>query len=222
MTAIGKSIALPHVRNPIVLHVTRPIVTLCFLETPVDFGALDGKPVHTLFSLICPTVPSHLKMLSRLSYALSDPGFEGVVMRQGPIDEVLREESRVDTDLSARAVGAGKASEPRRRQAPGDVMSESLVLAGIVIAAASGLPGLFLSRHSMSGQWLTTLLAVLGAALGLAGVGSFWATGVGHPVASPWSIPGAEFRVAIDGLSAVFLVPIFLISLLGNIYGLGY
>src|SRR5207302_4153079 len=33
---------------------------------------------------------------------------------------------------------------------------------------------------------------------------------------------GAEFHVAIDGLSAIFLTPIFLISLLGNIDGLGY
>ena len=52
---------LPHVRNPIVLHVDRPMVTLCFLERPVDFGALDGKPVHVLFSLICPTMRSHLQ-----------------------------------------------------------------------------------------------------------------------------------------------------------------
>ena len=42
-------------------------------------------------------------------------------------------------------------------------MSESLVLLGIIIAAMSGLPGLFLrARTSMSGQWVTTLLAVLG------------------------------------------------------------
>ena len=27
----------------------------CFLERPVDFGALDGKPVHVLFSIISPT-----------------------------------------------------------------------------------------------------------------------------------------------------------------------
>jgi PTS system nitrogen regulatory IIA component len=46
-TAVGGGIALPHVRNPIVLQVTRPTVTLCFLENPVEFGALDGKPVHS-------------------------------------------------------------------------------------------------------------------------------------------------------------------------------
>jgi hydrogenase-4 component B len=102
------------------------------------------------------------------------------------------------------------------------LMSESLVLLGIIIAATSGLPGFLWGRMSMSGQWVTTLLAVLGAGLGLAGAGSFWATGVNQPIVFSWSLRGAEFSVAIDGLSAIFLVPIFLVSLLGNVYGLGY
>src|SRR5208283_3836525 len=55
-TGIGDGIAIPHVRNPIVLHLPRPMVTLCFLERPVDFGAIDGQPVTTLFTLISPTV----------------------------------------------------------------------------------------------------------------------------------------------------------------------
>jgi PTS system nitrogen regulatory IIA component len=42
-TAIGNGIAIPHVRNPIVLHVAQPAVVLAFLKQPVDFGALDGN-----------------------------------------------------------------------------------------------------------------------------------------------------------------------------------
>jgi hydrogenase-4 component B len=102
------------------------------------------------------------------------------------------------------------------------LMSESMVLLGIVIVALSGIPGLMMARTSMSGQWVTTLFAVLGAGLGLAGASWFWATGDSQPVVLPWSLPGAEFNVGIDGLSAMFLAPIFLISLLGNVYGLGY
>lgn len=99
-TAIGDGVALPHVRNPIVLHVERPMVTLCFLERPVDFGALDGKPVRVLFSLICPTMRSHLQTLARLSYALHDEGFKGVVMRQAPREVILREVRRIETALA--------------------------------------------------------------------------------------------------------------------------
>ena len=74
----------------------------------------------------------------------------------------------------------------------------------------------------MVGQWVTTLLGVLAAGLGLAGLGSFWASGDTRPIVLPWSLLGAECSVGVDGLSAIFLAPIFLISLLGNIYGLGY
>jgi hydrogenase-4 component B len=104
----------------------------------------------------------------------------------------------------------------------GGIMSDTLVLWGIVIAGSSGIPGLFVGRTSMIGQWITTSIAVFGAALGLAGVGWFWATGESEPIVRPWPFPGAEFSVALDGLSAFFLMPIFLISLLGNVYGLGY
>lgn len=100
-TAIGDGIAVPHVRNPIVLHVSRPLVTLGFLERPVDFGALDGKPVHVLFSLICPTMRSHLQLLARLSHALHDAKFKEVVMRQGKREEVLHELHRVEAALAA-------------------------------------------------------------------------------------------------------------------------
>ena len=101
-------------------------------------------------------------------------------------------------------------------------MSELLVLWGIVIAGSSGIPGLLVGRTSMIGQWVTTLLAVFASGLGLGGVGWFWATGDSQPIVRPWPIPGGDFSVALDGLSAVFLLPIFLISLLGNVYGLGY
>ena len=42
-TGVGDGIAIPHVlRNPVVLHVPSPVVTLCFLARAVDFAAIDG------------------------------------------------------------------------------------------------------------------------------------------------------------------------------------
>jgi PTS system nitrogen regulatory IIA component len=99
-TAIGGGIALPHTRNPVILHVERPMVTLCFLEQAVEFGAMDGKPVQALFSLICPTMRSHLQMLSRISFALHDEHFKDTVMRQLPRDEILEAARRVEAALS--------------------------------------------------------------------------------------------------------------------------
>lgn len=101
-------------------------------------------------------------------------------------------------------------------------MSEWLVLMGIIIAAASGFPGLCFRRNSLAGQWITTLLAVFGSGLGLAGAGWFLVTGESEPIIAPWLPQGIRLNVAIDGLSVIFLLPVFLISLLGSIYGLGY
>lgn len=101
-------------------------------------------------------------------------------------------------------------------------MSENSILLGIVITASSGLAGLCFGRTSIRGQWLTTALATIGAAIGLAGVAAFWVTGDSSSIVRAWAIPGGEFSIAVDGLSAIFLLPIFLVSLLGNIYGLGY
>jgi PTS system nitrogen regulatory IIA component len=98
-TGIGDGIAIPHVRNPIVLHVPGPMATLCFLEKPIDFAALDNKPVNCLFTLVSPTVRAHLYLLSRLAFALRDTGFKDVITRQGTREEILAEVCRVEKDV---------------------------------------------------------------------------------------------------------------------------
>jgi nitrogen PTS system EIIA component len=102
-TGVGDGVAIPHARHPIVLDVERSVLALGFLEEPLDFHALDGRPVHALFLLICPTVRAHLHLLSRLSFALRDPGFAAVVQRQALREEILAEASRVEAGLRGAA-----------------------------------------------------------------------------------------------------------------------
>ena len=111
-TAIGDGIAIPHVRNPIVLHVPHPVVTLCFLERPVDFGALDGQEVHTLFTMISPTVKAHLHLLSRLAFALRDPEFKSLIREQAGRDEILAGARRISASLRTKTSEAPKESAP--------------------------------------------------------------------------------------------------------------
>jgi PTS system nitrogen regulatory IIA component len=101
-TAIGDGIAIPHVRNPILLHVTTPAITLCFLDKPIGFHALDGKPVDTLFTLISPTVKTHLHLLAKLAYALRDERFKEVLRRQGKPEEILATIKGIETELGAK------------------------------------------------------------------------------------------------------------------------
>jgi nitrogen PTS system EIIA component len=88
-TGIGDGIAIPHVRNPVILHVESPTVTLCFLENPIDFRAIDGQPVSTLLTLISPTVRAHLHLLSRLSYVLRNQDFKKALKAQASRDELM-------------------------------------------------------------------------------------------------------------------------------------
>jgi PTS system nitrogen regulatory IIA component len=98
-TGIGDGIAIPHVRNPVVLHISRPTITLCFLEHPIDFRAIDGQPVNILFTLISPTVRAHLHLLSRLSFVLKDQEFKAVLKRQASREELMEAVARAETAL---------------------------------------------------------------------------------------------------------------------------
>jgi PTS system nitrogen regulatory IIA component len=90
-TGVGDGVAIPHVRNPLVLHVAEPVVTLSFLENAIDFHAIDGKPVHAFFTLISPTVKIHLHLLSRLGFVLRQPAFKAALARQACHEELMTE-----------------------------------------------------------------------------------------------------------------------------------
>ena len=97
-TGVGDGIALPHVRNPSVLEITTPMICLCFLDAPIEFGALDGKPVKILFAPLSPTVRIHLHLLSRLSFAMRNPKFRGLLASEGRRDELLEAARALDPD----------------------------------------------------------------------------------------------------------------------------
>jgi len=67
------------------------MLTLCFLEQPVPFGAIDGEPVTVLFTLISPTVRAHLHLLSRLGYVLRNPAFKEALKQQYLRDRLLED-----------------------------------------------------------------------------------------------------------------------------------
>jgi PTS system nitrogen regulatory IIA component len=104
-TGIGDGIAIPHVRNPIVLHVEQPFVTLGLLRHAIDFGSIDGQPVHALFMLVSPTVPGHLAVLARLGFVLRDDTLRGLLRSRAPADEIL---DRLELVEDTRTTGSFK------------------------------------------------------------------------------------------------------------------
>lgn len=100
-TGIGDGIAIPHVRNPIVMRVPKPMLVLGLLEQPIEFGSVDHQPVHSLFLVITPTTRSHLHILSRLGYILQDRSMRQLLAARAPADRILNAigevESRIPT-----------------------------------------------------------------------------------------------------------------------------
>ena len=88
-TGIGDGIAIPHVRNPILLKVAEPRVTLCLLRHPIEFEAVDGRPVHALFTVISPTVPGHLRILAQLGFLLHDATLKALLENRAPASQIL-------------------------------------------------------------------------------------------------------------------------------------
>jgi PTS system nitrogen regulatory IIA component len=101
-TGIGEGIAIPHVRAPLVLHVEAPTLGLFFLETPIDWGAIDHKPVDTLFALVSPGVRQHLGLLSRISFAVRDPDFHSLIQNRAPAETLLKAAGAIDEKLVQR------------------------------------------------------------------------------------------------------------------------
>jgi hydrogenase-4 component B len=93
----------------------------------------------------------------------------------------------------------------------------------LALIGLSGFPGLCLNRRRPAGQWLAALAVVAGAALGIAGAVAVLVTGTESSCRLPWTgLGSADIRLAVDGLSAFFLVPVFVLGALGAVYGLGY
>jgi hydrogenase-4 component B len=98
-----------------------------------------------------------------------------------------------------------------------------LLVISVAVVAISGVPGLVLSRRSATGQRLAAVLNVIGT--GLAAVVlviQYVRPGLVQPIRLRWALPLGQFAVAVDDFSAVFLIPIFLISTLGSVFGMSY
>jgi PTS system nitrogen regulatory IIA component len=98
-TGVGDGIAIPHVRNPILVNFPSPAITLSFLEHPVDFSAIDGKPVHVVFMLTSPTVRIHLHLLARLAYALQNEDFRSVLQAPAEAGVILETARNIESKL---------------------------------------------------------------------------------------------------------------------------
>jgi PTS system nitrogen regulatory IIA component len=71
-TALNNGIAVPHTRDSL-LQSQHDAVVVVFLDEPLEYGALDGKPVHTLFFLFACEDKRHLHLLAKIAHLSNQP-----------------------------------------------------------------------------------------------------------------------------------------------------
>jgi PTS system nitrogen regulatory IIA component len=98
-TGIGKGVAIPHPRTPIGDDDYPAMVTTCFLESPLEFNAIDDRPVFVLFIILCPSLQQHLHILSRLAFCLRDARFEALLQTRPPAESLLAKVGEIEKTL---------------------------------------------------------------------------------------------------------------------------
>lgn len=71
-TALSNGIAIPHTRD-FLLNEHFDMVTIVFPKSPIEYGALDGKPVYALFFLFASDDRRHLHLLAKIAHLSSQP-----------------------------------------------------------------------------------------------------------------------------------------------------
>lgn len=71
-TALSNGIGVPHTRD-FLLQESYDVIVVVFPEHPIEYGALDGQPVHTLFFLFACDDKRHLHLLAKLAHLSSNP-----------------------------------------------------------------------------------------------------------------------------------------------------
>jgi PTS system nitrogen regulatory IIA component len=92
-TGIGRGIAVPHPRNPLV-QPEEQFAALAFLEYPVDWKALDGKAVETLFVIVSASAKLHLQTLSAITFFCQQEDFRSLLKeraQEGKLVEYISE-----------------------------------------------------------------------------------------------------------------------------------
>jgi hydrogenase-4 component B len=92
-------------------------------------------------------------------------------------------------------------------------------LAALLLAASSGLPGLFLDRRSERGQAIATFLSLAAALLGLAAALGALAGARVETTGIRGALPELSLQLRLDPLSAFFLVPVYVLGAAGTLYG---
>lgn len=100
-TALSNGVAVPHTRD-FLLQESFDVVSVVFPKKPIEYGALDGKPVHTLFFLFACDDKRHLHLLAKLAHLSSKPDHLAFLKRHPAKDQLLEKIKTWEVGLKPR------------------------------------------------------------------------------------------------------------------------
>lgn len=87
-TALNQGIGVPHTRD-FLLSAHYDVVTVVFPKKPIEYGALDGLPVHTLFFLFACEDKRHLHLLAKIAHLSSQNESLALLQKKPSKDKLL-------------------------------------------------------------------------------------------------------------------------------------
>jgi PTS system nitrogen regulatory IIA component len=87
-TAIGRGIALPHPRTPLITGQTEQRVVIAFPEREVDWKALDGEPVYAVMLIVSASTKLHLQTLSGLNFLCREEKFRAFLKNHPSLEDI--------------------------------------------------------------------------------------------------------------------------------------
>ena len=88
-TSVGKGIAFPHPRSPIMSDVHEEAIVVIQLAQDLDYPSEDLVPLHTLFILFSANSKRHLEILSKLSLLCQEEDFVQILQSRGNAQELM-------------------------------------------------------------------------------------------------------------------------------------
>lgn len=96
------------------------------------------------------------------------------------------------------------------------------LLAALALTMLGGFAAMLLSRRARLSHALGAGSCILGVLIGAAGLAQILLGTQAPSLSLPWSVPYGSFSVAVDPLSAFFLLPVWLVSATSALYGAEY
>lgn len=104
-TAISSGISVPHTRD-FLLNSHHDLVIVVYPKEPIEYGALDGQPVHTLFFMFACDDKRHLNLIAKVAHLASRPGAVDLLRLKPSKTELLEYVKQMESELVEASIPA--------------------------------------------------------------------------------------------------------------------